>query len=241
MKFTKETIESLIKEEMEKVLPEAATLTHQAKKARQDYLNSLPESDRAAYEEWEMLSLEEPGSWEEAQPINDRMEELKPIVMPIKRELAAIGKASASERKPEPDRTYGGWQGTQGGGIRGTEKGPDDYAQMYEKKFTKETIAALIREETEKLKLEGIGPAASGLKMSFAKKQGDILMQIHELIGQARMNKSFGFAPKATTPTMIAVFELVDQLKAVAMAPRTPGAAAPHGSIAAGPEADEEM
>ena len=116
----------LLIENWRKFIKEAATLGHQAKAAQREYLDSLPEEKRQAYEEYKRLSLEEPDSMEEAEPINQRMEELEPIVIPIKRELAAIGKGFASKRGPIKH------QPSQGGGIRGTEAGPDDYGQMYE-------------------------------------------------------------------------------------------------------------
>ena len=126
MKVSQSQLIKIVKEEISNALSEAATLQHQTKAAQREYLNSLPESDRAAYEEWERLSLEEPDSMEEAEPINQRMEELEPIVIPIKRELAAIGKSFASKRDPIKRHP------PQGGGIRGTAAGPDDYGQMYE-------------------------------------------------------------------------------------------------------------
>ena len=122
----------LLIENWRKFIKEAATLGHQTKAAQREYLDSLPEDKRQAYEEYKDLSLKEPDSMEEAEPINQRMAALEPIVKPIKRELAAIGKDFASKRKPDPDRTHGGWKGTQGGGIKGTEAGPDDYGQQYE-------------------------------------------------------------------------------------------------------------
>ena len=116
----------LLIENWRKFIKEAATLQHQTKAAQREYLDSLPKDERQAYEEYKRLSLEEPDSMEEAEPINQRMEELEPIVKPIKRELAAIGNRFASKRGPIKR------QRPQGGGIKGTEAGPDDYKPVYE-------------------------------------------------------------------------------------------------------------
>jgi len=116
----------LLIENWRKFIKEAATLQHQTKAAHREYLDSLPESDRAAYEEYEDLSLEEPDSMEEAESNNQRMAALESIVKPIKRELAAIGNRFASKRGPIKR------QRPQGGGIKGTEAGPDDYKPVYE-------------------------------------------------------------------------------------------------------------
>ena len=56
MKITKSQLKKIIKEEISNVFSEAATLGHQTKAAQREYLDSLPEDKRRAYEEYKRLS-----------------------------------------------------------------------------------------------------------------------------------------------------------------------------------------
>ena len=137
MKITKYKLKQIIKEEISNALSEAATLQHQTKAAHREYLDSLPKDKRQAYEEYKRLSaieIEDPFS-PEAEDIAQQMEDLKPIVEPIYREIAALGKDFASKRGPIKH------QPSQGGGTAA------GYDQMYET-LSPEEMRAHIEKET---------------------------------------------------------------------------------------------